>query len=85
MSGVLWTGLDTIVPGAQEAVKFLREKVCHGLILILHTMYIMPSSYIVHVLGSCAIMYAGKESMFCLKQQQQVTQTVPRKIQTAFI
>ena len=27
-TGVLWTGLDTVVPGAQEVVKFLRQKVC---------------------------------------------------------
>lgn len=27
LTGVLWTGLDTVVPGAQEVVKFLRQKV----------------------------------------------------------
>ena len=26
-SGVLWTGLETVVPGAQEVVKYLRQKV----------------------------------------------------------
>ena len=26
-TGVLWTGLDTIVPGAQDVVKCLRQKV----------------------------------------------------------
>ena len=27
LSGVLWTGLETVVPGAQEVIKYLRQKV----------------------------------------------------------
>lgn len=27
VTGVLWTGIDTVIPNAREAVKFIREKV----------------------------------------------------------